>query len=141
MATKAIYTHVDGKYYRISQDTTNPTEIVRMPRTHSQMSTDTAAKTVNTTIWVNTLDADTVKSNKELYDEMIAYIAKANVVEIPTIENHFVMYCDYSVFNDKGEEVNHNAFTKKIKSRDAIYNLGVSDCNKKLDEIKKYLNN
>lgn len=127
MATKAIYTQVGGNYYRVNQDTTNPTEIVRMPRTHSQMSTDEAAKVVNTTIWINSLDAQYLKSNKELYDEMISYIKKNNIVDIPTIENHFVMYCDYSVFNENGEEVNHNAFTKKIKARDAIYNLGVNE--------------
>lgn len=126
MATKAIYTQVDGNYYKVNQDTTNPTEVVRMPRTHSQMSTDQAAKVVNTTIWVNTLDAQYLKSNKELYDEMIAYFVQNKVVDIPTIENHFVLYCDYSVFDDRGNEVNHNAFTKKIKPRDAIYNLGVN---------------
>ena len=30
---------------------------------------------------------------------------------------------------------------KNLDKLNAIYNLGVSDCNKKLDEIKKYLNN
>jgi hypothetical protein len=127
MATKAIYTQVDGKYYRVNQDTTNPTETVKMPRTHSQMSTDQAAKVVNTTIWVNTLDSEYVKSNKELYDEMIDHIEHEDIIEIPTIENHFVLYCDYSIFNENGEEVSHSAFTKKLKSKDAIFNLGVNE--------------
>ena len=125
MATKAIYTKVDGTYYRVNQDISNPTDVVKMPRTHSQMATDQAAKVVNTTIWVNTLDSECIKSNKELYDEMLDHIEKTDIVEINTIENHFVLYCDYTIFNERDEEVSHSAFTKKIKPSDAIYPLGV----------------
>ena len=126
MATKAIYTKVNGVYYKVNQDTGNPTSIVRMPRTHTQMNTDDAAKTVRSTIWINTLDGKEVCSNKELYDEMIAYLDAQDLVDVDTIQNHFVMCCDYSVFNEKGEEVNHNIFTRHIEPKDAIYNLGVN---------------
>lgn len=125
MATKAIYTRVDGNYYKVNQDTTNPTEVVRMHRTHSQMNTNPAGKIVNSGIWINTLDTDIVRSNQETYDHMIEYFINNKVTEVPTIENRYVMYCDYSVFNYEGKEVNHNAFTRPIMPREAIYNLGV----------------
>ncbi len=126
MAVKAIYTHIQDKYYRVNQETINPTNIVRMPRTHAQMSTDEDAKVVSSSIWINTLDGRDVCSNKELYDEMIQYLLDKQVKEIKTIQNHFVMFCDYTVFNERGEEVNHNTFTQKIDPVDHIYNLGVN---------------
>lgn len=125
MATKAIYTRVNGKYYKVNQDTTTPSEIVRMHRTHSQMNTNPAGKIVNSNIWINTLDTDIIGSNQELYDNMIENLINNKVTEVPTIQNHFVMYCDYSVFNYEGKEINHNAFTRPIPPREAIYILGV----------------
>ena len=124
MATKAIYTKVNNKYYKVNQDTANPTDIVRIPQTHSQMSTDISTKLVNSDIWINTLEGVEVRSNKELYDLMIAELDAQNVTEIPTIENHFVAYCDYSVFNSEGKVIAHSAFVHPISSKDAIYILG-----------------
>ena len=126
MATKAIYTKVDGKYYRVNQSTDNPNRVVRMPRTHSQMNTEDAAKVVKSTIWINTLDGKEVFSNKELYDEMIAYFNDQDIVDIDIIENNFLMCCDYSVFDENGKEINRNIFTRHLKPSDAIYNLGVN---------------
>ena len=85
MAVKAIYTHIEDKYYRVNQETINPVNIVRMPRTHSQMSTDDIAKVVSSSIWVNTLDGKDICSNKELYDEMIQYLLDNKIKEIRNI--------------------------------------------------------
>lgn len=126
MATKAIYTKVAGNYYKVNQDTNNPTEIVRMPRTHAQMNTEPACKLVNTDIWINTIDGCNAYTNKELYDEMINTFRIDRLTSIPTIENHFVMYCDYSVYNEDGKEINHNAVTHQLNPKDAIYNFGVN---------------
>ena len=126
MATKAIYTKVGKTYYKVNQDTNNPTELVRMPRTHSQMNTDPAGRLVNTDIWINTIDGCNAYSNKELYDEMINSFKIDKLQSIPTIENHFVMYCDYSVYNENGKEINHNAVTHQLDPRDAVYNFGVN---------------
>ena len=126
MAKKAIYTKVGNTYYKVNQDTNNPTEIVRMPRTHSQMNTDPAGRLVNTDIWINTIDGCNGYSNKELYDEMINSFKTNKVESISTIENHFIMYCDYSVYNENGKEINHNAVTYQLDPRDAVYNYGVN---------------
>lgn len=125
MATKAIYTNIGGKYYRVNQDTRNPDEVVRLQRTHSQMNTDESCKVINSNIWINTLDTDLIFSNRELYKKMLDDITRCKITDIPVIQNHYVMYCDYSVFNLNGKEINHNAFTRPIMARDAIYNLGV----------------
>ena len=126
MATKAIYTKVDDTYYRVNQETINPATVIRMPRTHSQMNTDEGSKAVNTSIWINSLDSDHITSNKEDYDAMVRHLVDNKVLDIPTIENNYVLYCDYSVFDENGNEINHNAFKKPIKPKDAIYILGVN---------------
>ena len=96
-----------------------------MNRTHSQMNTNPAGKIVNSNIWINTLESELTRSNKELYDHMVETFVNEKVTEIPTIENRFVMYCDYSVFNHEGKQINHNAFTRPIMPKEAIYVLGV----------------
>lgn len=125
MANKAIYTFINGQYYKVIQDTNHPTDVVRPHRTHSQMNSDAACKVVSSDIWVNTLENDTVMSNRELYDVMVKYLTDNKVTYIHPIQDHYVMYCDYSVFNHEGKQINHNAFTKVIHPKDAIYNLGV----------------
>lgn len=125
MPTKAIYTKINDKYYKINQDTINPTEVVYPHRTHSQMNTESAAKVVNSNIWINALDVESINSNRELYDKMLTTLTNEKITCIPNIHNHYVMYCDYSVFNYEGKEVNHNAFTRTITPKDAIYVLGV----------------
>lgn len=127
MATKAIYTKIDGNYYKVNQDTINPIDIAHIQRTHSQLNTDRGGKMVNTDIWINTLDAGGVYSNKELYDHMVQDLINNKILEIPEIQNHFVMYCDYSLINHETKEGNHNAFVYPIKHNDAMYPLGVND--------------
>ena len=125
MATKAIYTRINGQYYKVLQDTKHPTEVVRPHKTHAQMNSDPSCKVVNSTIWINTLEQDVVMSNKELYDKMIKELDDCDARYIGQIEDHYVMYCDYSVFNHEGKLINHNAFTRPIHPKDAMYNLGV----------------
>lgn len=125
MATKAIFTNINGQYYKVMQDTSHPTDVVRPHRTHSQMDNDAACKVVNSTIWINTLENDVVMSNRELYDQMMKVLADNKVKHMPQIQDHYVMYCDYSVFNYDGKQINHNAFTTPINPKDMMYNLGV----------------
>ena len=125
MATKAIYTNIDGNYYKVMQDTSHPSDLVHPYRTHGQMNTDASCKLVNSTIWINTIENDTVFSNRELYDKMVKYLEENKVTRIDPIQDRYVMYCDYSVFNHEGKQINHNAFTQPIKPKDGMYNLGV----------------
>lgn len=126
MATKAIYTKINDSYYKVNQSTMNPSIVVRMPKTHSQMTLGTAERQVNSTIWINTIDPETVRSNRELYTEMINYLRAEKIEEVGTIQNRFIMFCDYSVIDDNGKVINHNIVTRALKAREAMYPLGVS---------------
>ena len=139
MATKAIYTKIGDKYFRVNQSTHNPSNIVRMPKTHSQMRYENADKSINTNIWINGIDDMHVKSNKELYDEMIHSLRLNKVTSVDTIQNHYVMYCDYSIIDDNGKIINHNIATRVLPSNDAVYVLGAgSDCELVYKQVKMF---
>lgn len=128
MATKAIYTKLDNKYYRVIQDCSNPTNVFRMPCTHSQMSLNAGIKQVNSTVWINPICIEDVKTNMETYNEMLNHLINESVTQIDNIHNRFVLYMDYSIYNEKGNEINHNVVTKEIEAIDMLYPLGVNMC-------------
>ena len=125
MATKAIYTKVDGQFYRLDQSILNPDVMFKMPGTHAQLSFDTSCKAVNAEVWVNPISDSPIKTNEEAYQEMINYITNNELTEIDTVQNRFLMYLDYSVYNENNTELNHNVATKELEPIDAIYPYGV----------------
>lgn len=125
MATKAIYTKVGNNYFKVIQDVSNPSIIFRMPETHTTMETNPAIKQVQSSIWINPICVNTVQTNKEAYDEMVEYLSFEKITQIDNIQNRFVMYMDYSVYNENGNEVNHNVVSKEVEPIDAMYPLGV----------------
>ena len=131
MAVKAIYTKIGKKYFKIIQDCSNPRNIFKVSGTHSQMSLNPAIKQVNSSIWINPINLCTLKTNMEEYNEMIEYLVSKQVTEIGSIQNRYVLYMDYSIFNENGNEINHNVVTKEIEACDMFYPLGV-DVNSEL---------
>ena len=125
MAIKAIYTKIGKNYFKVNQDCSNPRKIFRICGTHSQMSLNPAVKQVDSSIWINPINLNTLKTNKEAYDEMIEYFVNKQITEIPNIQNRYILYMDYTIFNENGIEVNHNVVTKEIEAFDMFYPLGV----------------
>ena len=126
MATKAIYTKIGKTYYRVNQDCSNPSSIFKISGTHSQMSLNPSIRQVDSNIWINPISLDNVKTNMEEYNEMLDYLTNNKITEIPNIQNRYLLYMDYSVFNERGTEVNHNVVTKEIEAADVFYPLGVN---------------
>lgn len=137
MATKAIYTKVGDTYFKVIQDISNPSIIFRMPETHSTMETNPAIKQVQSNIWINPICVNTIQTNKEAYDEMVETLISKRVTQIDNIQNRFVVYIDYSVYNENGTEVNHNVVSKEVEPVDAMYPLGAGmDCELLYKQIK-----
>lgn len=130
---KAIYTIVNGCIHKINQDTSVPTNIVKMPYTpytHTSSKLDEGSRTVGANIWINTLDSiENVKSNGELYEEMIMYMKEQMVNHYDQLSNSFTMYLDYSVCDSMGKELDHSVMIRNVSPIDAIYPLGVNSDN------------
>jgi hypothetical protein len=126
MAVKAIYTKVDGTYYKVNQSTTTPSKIYNMPETHSIMNSDTAIQQVNSKIWINTISKNTMQTNKEAYDEMIQYFVANRTTQIDYINDRFLIYVDYTILDMDGKEVTHSVVQQEIKGDDALAILGVN---------------
>ena len=139
MVTKAIYTKVDGTYYKVIQDTNTPTTLFSMPNTHCNMSIDPSTQKVNSRIWVNGICKSLISTNKEAYDEMVEELKSSSYLGIAQITNRFMLYIDYSVYDKNGNEVNHSVATKEVTPKDAIYPLGVDvDGNLMYKQIKQF---
>jgi hypothetical protein len=137
MATKAIYTKIDNAYYKVNQPLGNPSNICRMPKTHAQMMIEESTRQVNTSIWINTINPTTVKSNRESYIEMVNYLRTNLIEKIDTIQDHYMMVCDYSVLDDNGKIINHNIVTRALPTKDAVYPLGSDkDCELVYKQVK-----
>ena len=126
MAVKAIYTKVDGTYYKVNQSTATPSKIYNMPETHSIMNSDTAIQQVNSRIWINTFSKNTMQTNKEAYDEMIQYFVANRTTQIDYINDRFLIYVDYTILDMDGKEVTHSVVQQEIKGDDALAILGVN---------------
>lgn len=126
MATKAIYTKIGKKYYRVNQSCSNPTSIFKLSGTHSQMALIPSVHQVDSSIWINPISMNTIRTNMEEYNEMVEYLTENRITDVPTIGNKYLLFMDYSIYNEKGTEVNHNVVTKEIEASDVFYPLGVN---------------
>lgn len=126
---KAIYTVLNNKIYRISQDTSEPKVLANAPTSErSVVSSDKALKKMSASVFLNTMETENVKSNKELYNMMINTIRSHEITEIPTIYNRYMILIDYQLF-DSSCEICHNVVTKPIDYKDAALLLGVATNN------------
>lgn len=139
MAVKAIYTKVDGQYYKVNQSTATPSKIYNMYETHSIMNSDTAIKQVNSRIWINTFSKNTMQTNKEAYDEMIQYFVKNRTTQIDYINDRFLMYVDYTILDIDGKEITHSVVQQEIKAEDSLAILGVNGvCECVYKQVKEF---
>ena len=126
---KAIYEQVGDKYYLVRQSSEIPHSIeFGSAGLLSNVAIDTNNKVVTQNIQISTFKRQGVKSNAELYREMITFIKDNLITEIKEIHNFFKIYVDYSVFED-GHEVEHSALVKPIMPVDKIIPLGVATNN------------
>ena len=130
---KAIYTIVNGCIHKINQDTSVPSNIVKMPYTpytHTSSTLDEGSRTVGANIWINTLDSvENAKSNAELFDDMIMYMKEQKITHYDQLSNNFTMYLDYSICDSMGKELDHSVMIRGVSAIDAIYPLGVNENN------------
>lgn len=123
---KAIYTVLHGKVFKVKQDTNIPTTLTqKAPGVSSTVNTDSATKAVTQFVNINTLETPATKTNRELYEEVVAYLKKNKVTCIKTIQNFFKIYMDYTVY-EGNKEVEHAAVIKPITPEDMLYPLGVA---------------
>lgn len=123
---KAIYAKVDKAYYQIDQSTQIPSQIVRMRKTHSQISFNETARELTASVWLSGIETVDLQTNRGMYNRMIEDLKANLITEIPTISNQFLVYIDYSIYNDVDEEINHSCTTKKIEGFDALLALGTA---------------
>lgn len=123
---KAIYADIAGTYYQIMQPTEIPTQIAKMIRNHSHLEYDVRSREMIASIWLSGMDYSHLQSNRGLYEAMTDKLVTDKVTEIHKIANHFLVYVDYSIYNDNGQEINHSCSTKRIEAIDAILPLGVA---------------
>jgi hypothetical protein len=123
---KAIYTVLHGKVYKVKQDTSIPTTLTqKTPGVSATVNTDSATKAVTQFVNINTLETTARKTNKELYEEMVAMLKKCKVTNIKTIQNFFKIYMDYTVY-EGNKEIEHSAVIKPITAEDMLFPLGVA---------------
>lgn len=125
MANKAIYAMIADQYVKIDQNTNIPKNIAKSFRTHSSLKEDCANREMIASIWVNGIDYTNLESNRSLYKTMADDLKKNKVTEISTISDRYVLWVDYSIYNEKGTEINHSCTTKSLDSGyDGILPLG-----------------
>ena len=126
MAKKAIYANIAGVYYQVDQSTNIPTHIARMARNHSHLEYDQRSREMIAAIWLSGMDYTHLQSNRGLYQKMEADLREQKVTEIPKITDHYLVYVDYAIYNEEGQEINHSCSTKRIEATDALLPLGVA---------------
>lgn len=123
---KAIYAKIDKAYYQIDQSTQIPSQIVRMRKPHSQIAFNETAREMTASVWLSGIETVDLQTNRGLYNRMIDDLKTNLTTEIPTISNQFLVYVDYSIYNDEGQEINHSCTTKRVDGFDAILALGTA---------------
>lgn len=126
---KTVYTIINGKPYRVNQNTNVPTSITfRTPGASSSVSVDVNNKAVTQNITINTIKKPGTKSNAEMYANLVDMIITNKITEIRDIQNCYKVYIDYSVF-ENDQEVDHSIVFKPMEALDQAILLGVATNN------------
>ena len=126
---KTIYTEIDGKYYQMNQRTSLPNEMIKAePGINSKVVVDAGDKRLTQEIVINTLHSKGIKSNKELYCQMIKTLKSDLITDIKVLPDFFKLYVDYTIY-DNDREVDHSCVIRPVGPRDVILPLGVATNN------------
>ena len=123
---KAIYANIAGIYYQINQPTRVPSEMIRMPSTHSTLTHDVRDRSFTASIWLSGLDGSRLQTNRGIYNDMVEDLRERLTTEVPVISDQYLIYVDYSIYNEHDEEINHSCTTKRVPATDALLALGVA---------------
>jgi len=127
--SKAIYTMINSKYYKINQDTSVPTKLCSFPEeNHTQSSLDERLKQATYNVYISTMEKTCVKSNRAKYYEMINYLKDNLITEIESVQDTFKVAIDYTICNSSCE-LDHSVAIKPLSPSDAAIILGVATNN------------
>lgn len=125
MAKKTMYAKIADQYVKVDGNTSIPRSIAKSFRNHASLQHDAANREMIATLYVNGIDYTNLESNRSLYKIMIEDLRKNKVTEIKTISDKYVLWVDYSIYNEKGTEINHSCTTKSLDcGYDGILPLG-----------------
>lgn len=126
---KAIYTLINDQYYYLKQNTAEPVALSNQaPDNGASLTIDANCGEVTEAININTLSKDHLKSNAQLYNEMVDSLTQNKVKEIKTLYNFYKIYIDYAIY-ENGKEIDHSAVIKPISPEDKAMILGVGKNN------------
>lgn len=125
--SKATYEYINETYYKLSE---NSPRILKKVfgdfETKSIMTVNANESKVISSICLNGISTCNAKTNKELYEEFVDYLKKNVVTQIDNLYTRYMVYIDYSVYDDRGQEIKHSVASKEIVPEDGIYPLGVN---------------
>ena len=121
---KAIYANIAGAYYQIDQSTREPINVIRMPKTHCTMEHNAAARELVASIWLSGVENTHLQTNRGMYVDMVESLKSNFTTEIPKISDQYIVYIDYTIYNDNDKEINHSCTSKRLETEDAILPLG-----------------
>ena len=126
---KGIYEVIDGKIYRLQQKMGIPTSIAIKPLgVSTNLTIDKATSTVEQNVFINTIKRNGLKSNRELYFEMVDKIKKEKITEVTPIGNFFKVYIEYTLFEDD-RPIETSAVIRPVMPLDQGILLGVATNN------------
>lgn len=123
---KTIYVPIDGKVYRVNQDTHIPSILCdKQPGFSATLIKDPDNSTIVQAIDINTVLSNdkAAKTNRELYLDMLNLLREQHITEIPVINNNYKVYVDYSLFVE-GKETEHSVVMKELQPLDMVAPLG-----------------
>lgn len=123
--TKATYALVNNKIYRVLQ-TVTPCKLSTLPAgCTAALSIDSVNKEVTEIVKINTLNKHSVKSNAQLYKDLVTKLTDEKITEITDVQNYFKIYIDYTVYED-GHEEDHSAVIQYAEPNDNVVLLGLT---------------
>ena len=128
---KTIYVPVDGKVYRVNQDTHIPSLMCdKQPGFSASLIKDPDNSTIVQAIDINTaLNGTTAaKTNQELYHDLIHMLKHNKITEIPVINSNYKVYVDYTLYVE-GKETEHSVVVKPVQPPDMVMPLGCATNN------------
>lgn len=127
--SKAIYLKYGKKVYRVIQDTSIPSVLNALPSSnHSSVDTDSRLGVVTANLHFTNMEGSCIKTNGEMYDELVKYLKDNQVTQIDTIQPRFKIYLDYSIYKNNCE-CDHNIVIRDLNPTDAAVLLGVGKNN------------
>lgn len=129
---KTIFVPIEGKVYKVNQDTHIPSTLCNRPLgTSASLQKDPDNAAVLQTIFVNTIQQNNLKSNRELYLDMLEMIKREKITELLTIEDSFKIYIDYTLYVDN-KIVDKSVVIKPVIPTDEVLPLGCGTNNELL---------